>query len=570
MRRTTFGVVGIVVLLIGLTLAACGADDTESTTTSPPGTGGVTATTAAATTTTPSTTTPSGEPNVLVIGTTNSPVSWDSAGQDTTMDWNVIANFNSSLYRMDGSEVVPDMAVALPEPSEDGLTYTVTLRDDIMFGDGTPLTADLYAQQFQRTLDFGSLGAEIRVLPFVESVEVVGEYEVAFHLTGRNAVMNAWMTTASYSVSHPDIFPADELLNLPEPPVYGTGPFILTDYDLTEGRIVLEPNPFYYGDPPAWDQVIWRIFEDPQTMALSLQNGEIDVAWKTLVEDQLASLRDDPNITAASSSEGLLYFIVNHKMAPSDDKNVNQAVAAIIDREAVLDRVYGGFGHLTAYSPIPYNVMGSEPTFQAKFSPPNNVELAETLLAESGYSRDNPVHVVFGVSTSQWGPNNTEATNLFAEQLNATGLFDAEVLDVEWSTYLEGLLAGETYNYSFLDKSPVSDPAQVTGLFVSGTGVGTWVTDEDDNPIYEGAQAMLDLLSLGQGQLDPDDRLDTYHEVGELWAEMVVTIPLFLKLSEIAYRSDRIVGDPGVARPESLGISLNDQFYVDRVIPLGG
>jgi peptide/nickel transport system substrate-binding protein len=553
---------GVVLLLV----ASCGTAAPEGSVTTGPG---ATAPAATEATPVPTTAPPAGEGRVLTIGTNNNPVSWDSAGQDTTMDWNIITNFNSSLYRMDGDEAVPDMAVALPEVSEDGLTYTVTLRDDIMFGDGLPLTAQLYAEQFQRTLDFGTLGAEIRVLPFVESVEAIDDYTLAFHLTDLNAVMTSWMTTASYSVSHPDIFPADQVLNLPEPPVYGTGPFVLIDYDLTEGRIVLEPNPYYYGDPPPWDQVIYRLFEDPQTMALSLQNGEIDVAWKTLIEDQLAPLRDDPNITAASFSEGLLYFIVNHKLPPSDDPNVNQAVAAVIDREAVLDRAFGGLGHLTAYSPIPYNVMGSTPIFQTKFNPPN-VELAESLLAESGYSRDNPVHITMGVSTSQWGPVDREAVELFATQLNETGLFDVELLDIEWATYLEGLLAGETYNYAWLDKSPVSDPAQVTGLFVSGTGVGTWVTDEDDNPIYDGAQEMLDLLALGQGQLDPEARLETYHQVEELWSDMVVTIPLFLKLNELAYRSDRIQGDPSVARPEALGIGLNDHFYVDWVIPVDG
>jgi peptide/nickel transport system substrate-binding protein len=293
------------------------------------------------------------------------------------------------------------------------------------------------------------------------------------------------------------------------------------------------------------------------------------VAWKTLVEDQLAPLRDDPNITVAPFSEGLLYFIVNHKMAPSDDPNVNQAVAAVIDREAVLDRAFGGLGHLTAYSPIPYNVMGFIPIFQTKFEPPN-VELAETLLAASGYSRDNPVHIVMGYSTAQWGPTDRDAIDTFAAQLNDTGLFVVDVQDQEWSTYLDGILAGDTYNYAWLDKSPVSDPAQVTGLFVSGTGVGTWLTDEENNALTPEGQALLDQLALGQGLLDPTERLEAYHQLSEMWAEVVVTIPTFLKLNELAYRNDRVQGNPAFGDADALGITLNDAFYYDRVLPVGG
>jgi peptide/nickel transport system substrate-binding protein len=510
------------------------------------------------------------EPRRLIIGTNNQLVSFDPSGAETTLDWSVIGNFNGSLYRaVNDGDPAPDMAEGPPEISADGLTYTVRLREDIQFGDGLEFNAPMYVEQFQRTLDYEGLGASIRVTPYVESVEATDDYTLVFHLTDVFPFFETILTYTEYGASaHPDIFLPEELVNLPEAPIYGTGPYFVSEYDLTEGRITLEPNENYYGEAPPWNPVVWRIFDDPQTMALSLENGEIDVAWKTLGEDQLASLRDNPDVTVAPFAEGLLYFIVNHAKAPSDDPRVNQAVAAVINREEVLDRALGGIGHQTLYSPIPPELLGSTPIFQTKFDPPN-VEMAESLLAEAGYSRDNPVKIVLGYSTSQWGPPYRDVVDVIAEQLSSTGLFEVEVSDQEWETYLDGLLAGDTYNYGFLDKSPGIDPAQFTGLFVNETGVGTWLTDEDNKALFPEAQEIQDQDTEAATILDPEERQAAYETLGEMWAEIVVTIPLFVQERQLAYRSDRVMGDPAYAGSEALGIAPNDVFYYDRAVPVG-
>lgn len=544
-------------LAMSLLVAACTGDDGETTPTESPGA-------------TEAPTPTSAEPQRLIIGTNNQVVSFDPSGAETTLDWSVISNFNGTLYRaVNDGDPVPDMATGPPEASADGLTYTVELRDDIQFGDGLEFTAPMYVEQFQRTLDYEGLGASIRVTPYVDSVEATDDYTLVFHLKDVFPFFPTNLTYTEYGASaHPDIFPQDELLNLPDAPIYGTGPYILSEYDLTEGRITLEPNPNYYGDEPPWNPVIWRIFDDPQTMALSLENGEIDVAWKTLGEDQLASLRDNPDVTVAPFAEGLLYFIVNHAQAPSDDPLVNQAVAAVINREEVLDRALGGIGHQTLYSPIPPEMMGSTPIFQTNFEPPN-VEMAEALLADAGYSRQEPVQVVLGYSTSQWGPSYRDVVDVIAEQLNATGLFEAEVSDQEWETYLDGLLAGDTYNYGFLDKSPGIDPVQFTGLFVNETGVGTWLTDADDEALFPEAQEIKDQVLEAATLLDPAERQAAYERLGEMWADVVVTIPLFVQERQLAYRNDRVMGDPAYAGSDALGMAPNDIFYYDRALPVG-
>src|ERR1700761_6930384 len=89
--------------------------------------------------------------STLTIGTTTQVQSLDPRDANDTLGLNLVANFNGSLYRANpntSGKPIPELAVGAPVESSDGLTYTVTLRPGIKFGDGTPLTAKLYADQF--------------------------------------------------------------------------------------------------------------------------------------------------------------------------------------------------------------------------------------------------------------------------------------------------------------------------------------------------------------------------------------------------------------------------------------
>lgn len=505
----------------------------------------------------------------LVIGTTNQIVSFDPNGTSDTLGRSVVAAYDDSLYRaVPDGDPVPDMATAAPVASPDGLSYTVQLRPGIKFGDGTPLTASAYVTQFKRALTLNGDGPNTRVIPYVKSVTAPDDNTLVFHLKGKFALFPSLLEYNDYAPSNPKNFPADKLVNLPKAPVYGTGPYILQSYSVSSGQIVFKPNPFYFGTKAPWKQVIIRIFSDPQTMALSLTNGEIDVTWKDLSSEQLQTLKSNPKITEASFAPGLFDFAVNHKMAPTDNPDVDQAIAAVLDRDAAIDKALGGVGATALYTPIPPGVLGSADIFRTKFNPPN-VSMATQLLARAGYSKSKPVPLVVGYSTSQWGSDYGNAVQVLVDQLNATGLFRAKLKDNEWTTYLAGLQAGNTYNIGLLDKSPGVDPDFYTSIFINASGVGTYITDKDNKPLSPAGQQFLDQLNTAATTLDKNARIQAYGKVLDMWATTVPTIPLWTEEHKVAYLKDKVKGPDGLNGSDSFSIGANDIIYLDRILPVG-
>src|SRR5690606_40741522 len=113
----------------------------------------------------------------------------------------------------------------------------------------------------------------------------------------------------------------------------------------TQGeQTVLEPNPNYTGElQPQVDRIIIRYFPDAQTMAMAVQNGDIDIAWRILGAELVSELEGAEGLTIGAIEGGSIrYLILNYAMEPMDDINVRKAVASAIDRDEIVDVVYGG------------------------------------------------------------------------------------------------------------------------------------------------------------------------------------------------------------------------------------
>lgn len=175
------------------------------------------------------------------------------------------------------------------------------------------------------------------------AVEAVDDLTVQITLQDAFGYFPQMVTGAPYIPTHPDIFPEDALNEFPDAPIYGVGPWIITEYTIGED-MVLEPNPNYYGDAPLVDRVIIRDYGDPVTMAAAVEDGDIDVAWRSISSpDLLDQLEGVDGLTIGTVPGGSIrYLIINHGLAPTDDANVRMAIAAAIDRDEIVDRVGAG------------------------------------------------------------------------------------------------------------------------------------------------------------------------------------------------------------------------------------
>ncbi len=555
MKSTKWFLVTSLLIVVSMILGACGPAATP--TAAPP-----------AATDEPAVSTPA---DTIIIGTTDSIASFDPADAYATRDWEIIKNINEGLLKWKpgtSDELIPALAADMPVVSDDGLTYTFTLKDGIKFGDGTDLTAQIYADSINRLLTVGpncpNGVAGALATPYVESASAPDAKTIVFVLKQPVAYFLQILASATYTPANPNIFPADECLLFPEAPIYGTGPWFVSQYTANE-QIVFEPNPYYTGDlKPQVSRVIVRQFADPQTEALALQNGEIDIAWRFLGYELFGQLKGAAGIKAETIDGGSIrYLILNHTMAPMDDPNVVMAIAAAIDRNEISDTVYGGQVN-PLYSMVPPGFLGASEAFDDMYASPN-LDKAKEFLAASGYDESNPLQLEMWYPPEHYGAETAAWMQVLEKQLEATGAIQVTLQSQEWSTYVTALTGGDSYPIGVLGWFfDYPDPSNYLEPFVYNGGQGTNVSLDAEGtpygePINEKAQELVDLLSQAAVETDLTKRAELYGQVQAVYAELVVTLPLFYNPEYIVYR-DYIHGADQYGTPETLNITGTIEF----------
>jgi peptide/nickel transport system substrate-binding protein len=506
----------------------------------------------------------------IIIGVTDTISSLDPADAYATHDWELIRNTGRTLLRWNPgtSELVPDLATAMPTISADGLTYTVTLQSGVKFGDGTELTASMFASQLNRLLTIGPSCpndvADALAIPYVESITAPDDSTLVFKLKSAIAYFPQLLATAPYTPSLPSTFPLTECVLVPATPIYGVGPWFISQYTQNE-QLVLEPNPYYNGDlVPQVDQIIIRYFSDPQTLALAVQNGEVDIAWRFLGPQLIAQLQGTADLTVGTVNGGAIrYLIINHTMAPMDDPNVVKAFASVIDRNAIADTVYSGTVS-PLYSQNPPGFLGANEAFDTMYGSPN-LDAAKAFLAASGYNETNKCVLDLWYPPEHYGAETSAWMELIKQQLEATNVFSVTLHAQEWSTYVSALTGGDSYQVGVLGWFfDYPDPSNYLDPFVYNGGMGTNVSLAAEgstlgNPINEKSQQLVDLLAQADVETDLAAREQLYVQAQEVYADLVVTIPLFFQAEHITYRSN-IQGSSTFGSPETLNIGGNVEF----------
>ncbi len=563
--------------VMALVVAACGDSDSEDTTAAPADTTAAPATTAAppettaapATTEAPAPTTTSGparEAGTLIIGTTDSIAGLDSADAYAVHDWELIRNTGEGLTRFETgtTNVVPGIAESW-DISDDGTVYTFNLRAGVTFFDGTPLTAGDYVTHINRMLELdgdGGVGGSLGK-PFIADVSAPDDSTVVFTLTDAFAYFPQVVTGAPYHPMHPD-YPTDALVEFPDPPYGGVGPWVVTDYTLGE-TTVLEPNPNYYGEAPASQKIIITYFAEAPQLVQALQQGQIDVAWRSVQEPGLLeTLANEPGVVSAVvPGGGIRYLIMNHNIAPADDLNVRKAIAAVLDRDELVDGPLGGNAE-PLYSPIPPGFLGANEVFDDVYEAPN-ADAAIGFLADSGYDENNKLQLTLDYPPDRYGGVVGDAMQTLKTQLEGTGVIEVELRATEWATYVGNVINGESYAVSFLGWFfDYPDPSNYVEPFTLFGGLGTNVTDPDTGDVAPGLTepTLIETIQAAATETDNDARAALYETVQALYGADVVTIPLWFEPERVFYR-DYVSGDASAANPDTLNIGPTTDLVYD-------
>ncbi len=549
-------------IVASMILTACGTTATPVTTAGP--TSGAAPTSAQGTST-------------IIIGTTDKMNSLDPADAYAFHDWELLKNINDNLLRWKPGTLTlePDLATDLGKVSADGLTYTFTLKDGIKFADGTALDATSYAAQLTRMLTVGP-GASCPnavvpslALPFVDTITAPDAKTIVFKLKVAAPFFNEILATPPYGTADPKIYTTKECTLFPPAPIYGTGPYYISQYTQNES-LVFTKNPYYSGDmKPSVDQIVYRFYSDPNTMALAVQNGEIDIAWRAFDIGQINDLKKVSGLTIGTvAGGGIRFLVINHAMAPANDPNVDKALASLIDRNAIVDTVYGG--QVTPmWSMLPQGFLGANKAFDTTYSAPN-IDAAKKFLEASGYSASKPLELTVYYPPEHYGASTVAAMQLIKTQFEASGEIKVTLTAVDWSTYVTAVVGGKAYAVSILgwffdypDSSNYLDPFVYNGgqgtnacLPQSGSAYGVPIT----NTFQTDATKILGLLNQADVELDQAKRTTEYQDAQQVAADMVLTIPLYYVPEWAVYRSN-IHGSTSYDAADALNIGPSLEFW---------
>ena len=323
-------------------------------------------------------------------------------------------------------EMIPAVAEKY-ELSEDGTTYTFTLRDGVKFHNGQTVTAEDVVYSINRcaAVPEGQEKPLVAAFSAVKSVEALDEKTVAVTIAQRDLEFISYMTAA--------IIPAD-YENQDTAPV-GTGPFKFVSRT-PQQDFVMERFEDYWGAPAWLDKVTYKICENADALVMNLNGGSIDLCAH-LTSAQASQLNQ--NFQVLEGTMNLVQAIyLNNQAKPFDNQLVRQALCYAIDRQGIMDMVADGHGTAVGSSIYPAFTKYFLPELVDKY--PHSVEKAKELLAQAGYPDG------FDMTISV--PNNyqphMDTAEVVAEQLREAGI-NVTIQPVEWSTWLDTIYNGRQF-----------------------------------------------------------------------------------------------------------------------------
>ena len=424
------------------------------------------------------------------------------------------------LLGYDGAgEVVPALAESFTT-SDDNTEFTFTLRPDLTFSDGTPLTSE----NVKKTLEFlatADSGAKIyATMSQLESVETPDELTAIVKLSSPNVAFPAYLADTTAAILPDEAFEAEGTAWM------GAGPFILEETQQGVSFSLVKNPDFYDASNVHFDEITITIYADGQARLNALLAGDVDlmdfVPWESF--DQVES-RDDLVLDAQGGPWMYLHFNVE-KGGPLADPKVRQAIALAVNRENVRDAAFSGQATLVAGAPIP-----EESAFyndELAHGWDQDIERAKELMAEAGYA-DGFEAVL--LTSSQYAFHQDTALSVQPDlaEIGITTTLDAG----DWATRQQKAAEGE-YDIAVAGSAGVVNDPSFLVNFVTGPPANNRSYGFDDPELNE-------LLAAGLVAASEADRKAAYDAVQERIIETVPFASLVARSQAFAY-TDKLTG----------------------------
>lgn len=396
--------------------------------------------------------------------------------------------------------------------SEDGTTYTFTLREGVKFHNGQTVTAEDVVYSINRcaAVPEGQEKPLVAAFSAVKSVEALDEKTVAVTIAQRDLEFISYMTAA--------IIPAD-YENQDTAPV-GTGPFKFVSRT-PQQDFVMERFEDYWGAPAWLDKVTYKICENADALVMNLNGGSIDLCAH-LTSAQASQLNQ--NFQVLEGTMNLVQAIyLNNQAKPFDNQLVRQALCYAIDRQGIMDMVADGHGTAVGSSIYPAFTKYFLPELVDKY--PHDVAKAKELLAQAGYPDG------FDMTISV--PNNyqphMDTAEVVAEQLREAGI-NVTIQPVEWSTWLDTIYNGRQFQATVVGV----DAANMTARAM----LERFTSDYGKNFINYNNPAYDALFQKAINAQDEAEQTDLYKQMETMLADTAANVYIQDLCDLVAMRQD--------------------------------
>lgn len=450
----------------------------------------------------------------LVLGTFGEPVIFNPLYSEDVPSSNVEDMIYTQLMIANEElEMVPRLAVDQPEISDDGLEWTYTIHEDVLFHDGETLTAEDVVFTYRIFLHDDYTGPRSGDFSAVDTVEALDDHTIRFTLSEPDA---SFATRTGYGILPKHILedvPVADLgdhteFNIENP--IGAGPFEFVEWNSGQS-IVLDTFEDYFDGRANVDRVTFRLGQDDNAVILMMENGEAD-HFAGLPPEEVETLAFQDHIDI-SSTLALRYDWIGYNLRRPqfEDKRVRQALTHAINRQEIVDTIMEGQAEV-AHAPMsPLSWAYSDDVPQFNYDPDRALEL----MAEAGWEPNDDGMLekdgeVFSFEIlSNDGNNVRRDIGIIVQQMLGDIGVDVTPRQMEWGAFLNAI------------QPPNSDFDAIVlawGLAIDPDPAAIWHSREIEQGLNFGAYSNPEVDEIAEANtriMDQDERAEA---LAELWA----------------------------------------------------
>lgn len=468
----------------------------------------------------------------ITIATTLKPRTMDPADNYELAAAYLYYNLGDRLYAYEPgtANLKPQLATTMPKVSADGLTYTIPVREGVVFHDGTPFNAKAMEFSLQRFIENKGKPSFL-LADTVESVKATGEYELTIRLKKPFSAFPSLLAFSGASAVSPKAYEIGVGKFKPNEFV-GTGPYKLVQFSSESQRLDVFDK--YWGEKPANKGVDIQVVSNAANLFNTFRTGAVDIAYLSLEPEQIQSLEDGAakgNWQAIKSQgSSTSYMVLNVKTKPLDNPAVRGAIAAMINRPVLNERAFRRQAE-PLYTMIPTTFDASTKAVFKEQHGDGNVEKAKQLLQQAGYSPTNPLKL------QVWYPSSSPTRRLAAATLKALadqqlgGILQFEVNTVDSATFFKNIPQGtyptilQDWYPDFLDPDNYVQPFLECPKGSPATGCSDGGSKSEGSFYY--SDRVNQLIAQQRKEQNPEARKKIFAEIENLVAKDVPYIPLW-------------------------------------------